>query len=208
MNLTVDPASIIEAAKGAATASAAAAELPWYETTPGLEMVMGVRAIMPLVFFLFIVLKVLLRSPVHNAGVITYGIILTVVGMVVFSIGLTYGLSKLGEQSGGLVPAAFMGLDNVENSPLYIYTLGLVIALGFAWALGFGATLAEPALNALGDCRKPHKRRLQKVHSDDCCLSRRCMWYRARSRQDNLRLPLAGLPIPLYLQRYLHRTLE
>ena len=150
MNLTVDPASIIEAAKGAATASAAAAELPWYETTPGLEMVMGVRAIMPLVFFLFIVLKVLLRSPVHNAGVITYGIILTVVGMVVFSIGLTYGLSKLGEQSGGLVPAAFMGLDNVENSPLYIYTLGLVIALGFAWALGFGATLAEPALNALG----------------------------------------------------------
>ena len=81
---------------------------------------------------------------------ITYGIILTVVGMVLFSLGLTYGLSKLGEQSGGLVPAAFMGLDNVENSPLYIYTLGLVIALGFAWALGFGATLAEPALNALG----------------------------------------------------------
>ena len=150
VNLTVDPASIIEAAKGAATASAATAQLPWYETTPGLELVMGVRAIMPLVFFLFIVLKVLLRTPVHNAGVITYGIILTVVGMVLFSLGLTYGLSKLGEQSGGLVPAAFMGLDNVENSPLYIYTLGLVIALGFAWALGFGATLAEPALNALG----------------------------------------------------------
>ncbi|MEC8051631.1 MAG: DUF1538 domain-containing protein [Myxococcota bacterium] len=150
VNLTVDPASIIEAAKGAATASATTAQLPWYETTPGLELVMGVRAIMPLVFFLFIVLKVLLRTPVHNAGVITYGIILTVVGMVLFSLGLTYGLSKLGEQSGGLVPAAFMGLDNVENSPLYIYTLGLVIALGFAWALGFGATLAEPALNALG----------------------------------------------------------
>ena len=150
VNLTVEPASIIEAAKGAATASAATAQLPWYETTPGLELVMGVRAIMPLVFFLFIVLKVLLRTPVHNAGVITYGIILTVVGMVLFSLGLTYGLSKLGEQSGGLVPAAFMGLDNVENSPLYIYTLGLVIALGFAWALGFGATLAEPALNALG----------------------------------------------------------
>ena len=82
VNLTVDPASIIEAAQGAATASASAAELPWYETTPGLEMVMGVRAIMPLVFFLFIVLKVLLRTPVHNAGVITYGITLTVVGMV------------------------------------------------------------------------------------------------------------------------------
>ena len=28
--------------------------------------------------------------------------------------------------------------------------MGLFIALGFAWLLGFGATLAEPALNALG----------------------------------------------------------
>ena len=88
----------------------------------------------------------LLRTPVHNAGVITYGIILTVVGMVLFSLGLTYGLSKLGEQSGGLVPAAFMGLDNVENSPLYIYTLGLVIALGFAWALGFEQQLSQRSM--------------------------------------------------------------
>jgi len=150
VDLTVDPKAIIEAAKALTTTSATTTALPWYETTPGQELVMGVRAIMPLVLFLFIVLKVVLRSPVHNAGVITYGIILTVLGMVLFSLGLTYGLSKLGEQSGGLVPAAFMGLDHVENSPLYFYTLGLIIALGFAWALGFGATLAEPALNALG----------------------------------------------------------
>ena len=150
VSLTVDPASIIEAAKDLSVAASGADSLPWYETTPGLELVMGVRAIMPLVLFLVIVLKVLLRAPIQNAGVISYGILLSVLGMVLFSIGLTEGLSKLGEQSGGLVPAAFMGLDNVENSPLYIYTLGLVIALGFAWALGFGATLAEPALNALG----------------------------------------------------------
>jgi hypothetical protein len=28
--------------------------------------------------------------------------------------------------------------------------VGLILSLAFAWALGFGATLAEPALNALG----------------------------------------------------------
>ena len=31
-----------------------------------------------------------------------------------------------------------------------MFSLGLFIALAFAWLLGFGATLAEPALNALG----------------------------------------------------------
>ena len=150
LSFTVDPATIIANAQNAAQLAAGAEQLAWYEQTPGLEAVMGVRAIMPLVVFLVIVLKLLLRSPVHNAGVITYGIFLAVAGMILFSLGLTYGLSKLGEQSGGLVPAAFMGLDTVKDSPLYIYAVGLVIALGFAWALGFGATLAEPALNALG----------------------------------------------------------
>jgi hypothetical protein len=38
----------------------------------------------------------------------------------------------------------------VSDSPLYVWGLGLFIAIAFAWLLGFGATLAEPALNALG----------------------------------------------------------
>jgi hypothetical protein len=70
--------------------------------------------------------------------------------MIIFNLGLSYGLSKLGGQSGGLVPAAFLQLESVEGSPLYFLSLGLLIALSFAWFLGFGATLAEPALNALG----------------------------------------------------------
>ena len=151
LSFTLDPATIIaDAQSAAAAASDAATSLAWYETTPGLEAVMGVRAIMPLVIFLVLVLKLMLRAPMHNAGVIAYGITLAVLGMILFSFGLTYGLSKLGEQSGALVPAAFMGLEHVKDSPIYIYGVGLVIAIGFAWALGFGATLAEPALNALG----------------------------------------------------------
>ena len=38
----------------------------------------------------------------------------------------------------------------MDDSPLYLYQVGLVLALAFAWVLGYGATVAEPALNALG----------------------------------------------------------
>ncbi len=38
----------------------------------------------------------------------------------------------------------------MQGSPIYPYALGLGISILFAWCLGFGATLAEPALNALG----------------------------------------------------------
>jgi len=96
------------------------------------------------------VMKVVLREKIHNSGIITYGIALAVIGMIIFSLGLTYGLAKLGGQSGGFIPAAFSQVSSVEGSPLYFYSLGILIALFFAWALGFGATLAEPALNALG----------------------------------------------------------
>jgi hypothetical protein len=80
-----------------------------------------------------------------------YGITLTIIGMCIFNLGLTYGLSKLGGDVGTLVPAAFTEVPGVEVSPIYIYVIGLTLALLFAWALGFGATLAEPALNALGE---------------------------------------------------------
>jgi len=124
--------------------------LAWYDTTPYVEIILGLRAIVPLVIFLVIVMKIVLREKIPNAGIITYGIILTVIGMIIFNLGLTYGLSKLGGQSGGFIPAAFTEVGNVADSPLYFFSLGILIALVFAWILGFGATLAEPALNALG----------------------------------------------------------
>ena len=70
--------------------------------------------------------------------------------MCIFNLGLTYGLSRLGGESGSLLPAAFTHITAVETSPLYIYFIGLILALAFAWFLGFGATMAEPALNTLG----------------------------------------------------------
>jgi hypothetical protein len=134
----------------AAQASEASTALGWYEVTPGLEVVLGFRAIVPLVLFLLLVMFVVLRERLQRAGMILYGIGLCVAGMVIFNLGLTYGLSMLGEQSGSMVPGAFTELPHVEGSPLFNAALGVGISVLFAFLLGFGATLAEPALNALG----------------------------------------------------------
>jgi hypothetical protein len=112
--------------------------------------VLGVRAILPLCIFLFLVLKLVLRENLPHTSEIFVGIGLTIVGMCLFNLGLTYGLSMLGGNAGSLVPAAFMEITTVDDSPIYPYRAGLIIALVFAWILGFGATVAEPALNALG----------------------------------------------------------
>jgi hypothetical protein len=148
VSYTLTPEEIIAAAKLAAAAQTA--EPAWYERSPGEEIVLGVRAILPLVVFLFIVLRLVLKEKLANQGEIAYGIALAVIGMCIFNIGLTYGLSQLGANAGGLVPTAFMEVSGYAASPLYVYAVGLSLALAFAWFLGFGATLAEPALNALG----------------------------------------------------------
>lgn len=145
---TSDVASIVAAAHD--VARLAGAELPWFERSPFVEIVMGVRAILPLVLFLLLVLRVLLAQSLPRRGEMLLGIALTVLGMCIFNLGLSYGLSALGGSAGSLVPAAFMEIADAAGSPLYRYGVGLVLALVFAWVLGFGATVAEPALNALG----------------------------------------------------------
>lgn len=122
----------------------------WWTVSPWLEMFQGVQAIVPLVVFLYAVLRLVIRERLREAGAILSGLFLAVAGMVIFNLGLTYGLSRLGAQSGELVPAAFTGLEGVFGSPLYPAAVGIGLTLAFAWVLGFGATLAEPALNALG----------------------------------------------------------
>ena len=137
-------------ASAAAVSDSAVSTSAWYELTPGVEIISGIRAIVPLVIFLLLVMTFVLREKIKNMRELGFGLILCVLGMIVFNLGLSYGLSKLGGQSGGLVPGAFMQLEGFGGSPLYSYLLGILIAVVFAWILGFGATLAEPALNALG----------------------------------------------------------
>ena len=138
------------AAKQAAAAAAASGAVDWWTVSPWAEVVGGVRAIVPLVIFLMVVLFLVLREKLPNAFIICYGIFLSVLGMCVFSVGLTYGLSKLGDGAGSLVPGLFTAIDAMPNAPLYAAGAGIFIAALFSFILGFGATLAEPALNALG----------------------------------------------------------
>ena len=148
MSFTVTPEQIIEAAK--ASSSVAQAEPTIWGKTPLVEIVLGVRAILPLVLFLMAVLFLILKSSLPNKTVTIYGLTLSIVGMCIFNIGLTYGLGAIGAQTGSVLPAAFMELPISQFSPIYPELVGLAIVIGFAFLLGFGATLAEPALNALG----------------------------------------------------------
>jgi len=108
--------------------------------------VLALQAIVPLCVFLYCVQKFLLKEEIRYFDQILFGIVLAVIGMGLFNIGLTLGLSALGGQVGGAVPTAF---DPPDQS-LYGATWGRVVAIIFALILGYGATLAEPALNALG----------------------------------------------------------
>ena len=78
----------------------------------------------------------------RHPGTIAYGIALSVLGMILFSLGLSYGLAMLGTQSGGLVPAAFETIPGIEDSPLYSVGLGIAIAVGFRMAFGFWRDLS------------------------------------------------------------------
>jgi len=127
-----------------------AASIPWYDQTPAADVIAALRAIVPLTLLLWLVQRVLLKEPVANRAVIAYGIALCVAGMLFFNLGLTYGLSHLGNAAGSLLPAAFAEFATVRGSPLYPYEMGLAIVIGFGAVLGFGATVAEPALNAMG----------------------------------------------------------
>lgn len=72
-------------------------------------------------------------------------------GIIIFNGGLKHGLSRLGNEVGGTLPAAFKHEPTVAASPLYTpERLGITIDLVFAYILGFAATMAEPALAALG----------------------------------------------------------
>ncbi len=107
----------------------------------------AMRAIVPLTLLLWLIQRYWLRERPRNVSFTLYGIALCVLGMMAFNIGLAEGLSPLGSQTGDQLSAAF---GQHGEGGLYPYWLGLGLALLFALCLGFGATLAEPALNALG----------------------------------------------------------
>jgi hypothetical protein len=173
------------------------------------NMKMGLQAIGLLGIPMLLVLFFVLREKLPKADETFLGLAFAVVGMGIFSMGIELGLTKLGDQIGSKVPAAFKNVsldksaeikidgfnpevvqksttadgkveeffvvnDNgnyktvpYQNENLkgqtysFLPTIGplfgeeggvtgILVVLIFAFILGYGATLAEPALNALG----------------------------------------------------------
>jgi len=123
--------------------------------TLSVNAIAALQAIIPLCLFLFLVLRFILREKVPRADEIMLGIVFAVLGMAIFGIGITLGLTPLGTQLGSNIPSAFtriqpLGLEGFQG-PLYGAGFGgKMVAVIFGFFLGYGATLAEPALNALG----------------------------------------------------------
>lgn len=116
----------------------------------------ALRAIVPLCLFLYLTLRLLLRERVRAREEIGIGVAFAVTGMTLFVLGITLGLSPLGSQLGSNVPATFasitpFGLEGREGPLFDTAFWGKAVAIAFGFFLGYGATLAEPALNALGN---------------------------------------------------------
>ncbi|MEQ8492872.1 MAG: DUF1538 domain-containing protein [Gammaproteobacteria bacterium] len=130
---------------------------PEQQLAPSLResLTTAARAIVPLCLFLYLTLRLLLRERLRKRDELFIGITFAVAGMTLFVLGITLGLAPLGTQLGSNVPATFAkltpwGMSGSEgplfDPPFY----GKLVAVLFGFFLGYGATLAEPALNALG----------------------------------------------------------
>lgn len=122
----------------------------------GEALIAALRAIVPLCLFLVVTLYFLLPEGLKGSVEITIGIAFALIGMALFILGIELGLSPLGEQLGSNVPAAFAaltpwGMEGTEGPLFETAFYGKVLAIVFGFFLGYGATLAEPALNALGN---------------------------------------------------------
>ena len=115
------------------------------------SFVLGARAILPIFAFLFVVM-LLLRKKGPPLAQIFYSLAFAVLGLCLFFFGLSIGLGSLGNQLGDRIPAAFIDYLPLFpfDSALFPEDLGKVIVILFAVLLGYGATLAEPAFNVLG----------------------------------------------------------
>ena len=144
------PQEIIHIASTAVIASAQESSR-WYQLTPWAEILSALQAIIPLILFLVFIMKKVLREKLSQAGLIAYGIMIMILGLSLFYVGLTYGIQAMGDQIGGGISGTFLKVQGVDHSPLFSYGGGIVIAAIFAWFMGIGATIAEPAVNTLGN---------------------------------------------------------
>ncbi|MGF1749717.1 DUF1538 family protein [Vibrio cionasavignyae] len=96
-------------------------------------MLNSLKDLMPIVFVVLFFQLVVLQEPLPNVLSILFGLLLVVLGLTFFVFGLAMGLFPIGES----MAQAFARKGSV---------FWLVL---FAFCLGFGTTIAEPALTAV-----------------------------------------------------------
>jgi uncharacterized membrane protein (DUF2068 family) len=93
------------------------------------------RDLLPIILVIGFFQLIVLQQPIPNFGEITLGIVFVVIGLTLFVKGLNMGLFPIGES----MAYAFASKGN------------LFWLLCFAFSLGFGTTIAEPALIAVAN---------------------------------------------------------
>ena len=95
----------------------------------------SVRDLAPIIAVIAFFQFAVLRQPIPNIGELVVGVLLVVIGLSLFVHGLQIGLFPIGESMAG---------DFARKGSLFW-------VLAFAFALGFGTTVAEPALIAVAE---------------------------------------------------------
>jgi hypothetical protein len=111
----------------------------------GESLVGSATSLLPLIGLLFLIQKFVLRENVRNLDHVILGVVFALLGLLFFKVGLVTGLTPLGEQVGGKATLAFS-----PEGGLYGTVWGKAAVLAFAFVVGYGASLAEPALASLG----------------------------------------------------------
>jgi uncharacterized protein DUF1538 len=134
-------AALPAAAPGAAAAAAGGNVFTLF----GESLLGACTSMLPLIALLLLIQRFILKEPVRNLDQVIMGVVFALIGLMLFKVGLVTGLSPLGEQVGGKATLAF-----APDGGLYGTLWGKAIVLAFAFAVGYGASLAEPALMSLG----------------------------------------------------------
>ncbi|EXI80560.1 MAG: hypothetical protein AW10_01703 [Candidatus Accumulibacter appositus] len=99
------------------------------------SMLESVRDLLPIILVIAFFQLLILRQPIPDLSGLLFGTVLVVLGLTLFIHGLKIGLFPIGES---------MAHDFSRKGSLFWL-------LAFAFALGFGTTVAEPALIAVAD---------------------------------------------------------
>jgi hypothetical protein len=99
------------------------------------SLLFSVRDLLPIVLVVVFFQLVVIQQPIPNIGRLLTGVVLVILGLAIFVRGLEQGLFPIGE----------------SIADTFARKAKLSWLLIFAFALGFGTTIAEPALTAVAE---------------------------------------------------------